>query len=230
MLGAPLNPTYLRSRRAGFTLNELLTVIAIIGVLAAILIPVVGSVRASARKSTCSSNLRQIGMSTLLFAGERGRFPATLCFPGGPVVSNWILELVNGGYSADLRPISDDVDMIWICPSARRVHAAPVAGNASTYGANAVALGDVELPGTGTATSLSRVGSPSRTSLAMDGHWRSSQSMFWVSVHPVSLPPTPAHPPGTSGLNVVFMDGHVESRRFAELPTSPADLFWSGQN
>jgi prepilin-type processing-associated H-X9-DG protein/prepilin-type N-terminal cleavage/methylation domain-containing protein len=42
-----------------FTLIELLTVIAIIGILAAILIPVVGMVRASARAAQCTNNLRQ---------------------------------------------------------------------------------------------------------------------------------------------------------------------------
>lgn len=64
------------SGRAGFTLIELLTVIAIIGILAAILIPVVGAVRESARGAECVSNLRQIATGMQLYANENGeRFP-----------------------------------------------------------------------------------------------------------------------------------------------------------
>ncbi|AHF91994.1 N-terminal cleavage protein [Opitutaceae bacterium TAV5] len=59
-----------------FTLIELLTVIVIIGILAAILIPVVSRVRESARKAQCISNLRQCGTAILLFTQEnRSRFP-----------------------------------------------------------------------------------------------------------------------------------------------------------
>ncbi|MBC8008918.1 MAG: prepilin-type N-terminal cleavage/methylation domain-containing protein [Burkholderiales bacterium] len=57
-------------RRHAFTLIELLTVIAIIGILAAIIIPTVGRVRETARNSTSVSNLRQIGMSNQLFAQD----------------------------------------------------------------------------------------------------------------------------------------------------------------
>jgi len=53
---------------SAFTLIELLTVIAIIGILAAILIPVVGKVRESARAAQCSSNLRQIGQAFHMYA------------------------------------------------------------------------------------------------------------------------------------------------------------------
>lgn len=65
----------LPSHRA-FTLIELLTVIAIIGILAAIIIPVAGRVRDSARTAQCLGNLRQISAATLLYCNDhKGRFP-----------------------------------------------------------------------------------------------------------------------------------------------------------
>jgi prepilin-type N-terminal cleavage/methylation domain-containing protein/prepilin-type processing-associated H-X9-DG protein len=49
--------------RAAFTLIELLVVIAIIGIIAAILFPVFARARENARKATCQSNLKQIGLA-----------------------------------------------------------------------------------------------------------------------------------------------------------------------
>jgi prepilin-type N-terminal cleavage/methylation domain-containing protein/prepilin-type processing-associated H-X9-DG protein len=64
------NPTPDRA----FTLIELLTVIAIIGILAGILIPTVGAVRGQTNTTRCASNLRQVGQAAILYASENKNF------------------------------------------------------------------------------------------------------------------------------------------------------------
>ncbi|MEM1108338.1 MAG: prepilin-type N-terminal cleavage/methylation domain-containing protein [Planctomycetota bacterium] len=63
-------------KRYAFTLIELIVVISIISLLMAILLPVLGSARESARQSVCLSNIRQIGIATATYAAENdGRLP-----------------------------------------------------------------------------------------------------------------------------------------------------------
>src|SRR5438477_6530229 len=56
--------------RRGFTLIELLVVIAIIAILAAILFPVFAQAREKARAINCTSNLKQLALGMIMYAGD----------------------------------------------------------------------------------------------------------------------------------------------------------------
>jgi len=63
-------------KRNGFSLVELLAVIAVIGVLAGILIPIIGNVTQNARRAQATSNVRELGLAHLAYATEHeGKLP-----------------------------------------------------------------------------------------------------------------------------------------------------------
>jgi prepilin-type N-terminal cleavage/methylation domain-containing protein/prepilin-type processing-associated H-X9-DG protein len=98
------------SHKRGFTLIELLVVIAIIAILAAILFPVFGRARENARRSSCQSNMKQIGLGILQYKQDYDeRFP--LVYWGG---SSWI---PSAGYTVTATfPYTKSVQ-IFQCPS-----------------------------------------------------------------------------------------------------------------
>jgi prepilin-type N-terminal cleavage/methylation domain-containing protein/prepilin-type processing-associated H-X9-DG protein len=115
------------SVRAGFTLIELLVVIAIIAILAAILFPVFAQARDAARKTTCTSNMRQIGLGMLMYAQD---FDETLPFaaynPEGQTLIMWydLIESyvkvgTTGTFTPEAGPAGRKLTQFYTCPNFR---------------------------------------------------------------------------------------------------------------
>lgn len=87
------------NRRDGFTLVELLVVIAVIGVLVSLLLPAVQMAREAARRNHCKNNLKQIALATLNYESVNRVFPPSFCiFPGVTSAQN-----AGGHWSAQAR-------------------------------------------------------------------------------------------------------------------------------
>src|SRR2546426_10169292 len=65
-------------RRDGFTLVELLVVIAVIAILAALLLPALAKAKASAQSAACKSNLRQLGLALNMYVDDWGKYPGRM--------------------------------------------------------------------------------------------------------------------------------------------------------
>jgi prepilin-type N-terminal cleavage/methylation domain-containing protein len=113
------------SRRNAFTLVEVLVVIAIVGVLVALLLPAVQSAREAARRTSCVNNLKQIGIAVHNFQAALGIYPPSFVIDPGKSLStnngSWsvhgrILPYVEEG-NAYLRV---RLDLGWDAPENKR--------------------------------------------------------------------------------------------------------------
>lgn len=102
------NQSNARRLYRGFTLIEILVVLAIITVLAAILFPVFGRARENARRTTCMSNLKQIATASQLYLQDSDRR-----YPPFPPPED---DDGNVGWAWELRKLLQS-DQIFQCPS-----------------------------------------------------------------------------------------------------------------
>lgn len=109
---------------AGFTLIELLVVIAILAILAALLFPVLAQAREKGRQAVCTSNVRQLGMATMLYLQDYDETYPLLTYWPDSVGGGWfslILPYVGQGARPPGRGAAayqQTLKGIVICPSA----------------------------------------------------------------------------------------------------------------
>ena len=147
-----------RSLRA-FTLIELLVVIAIIAILAAILFPVFQKVRENARRASCQSNEKQLGLAIIQYAQDYDEL-----YPGGHLLSNTDTSDCGIGWAGQIYPFVKSTG-VYICPDDSTVPTAPKTTVTYVYNYNI---------GRGTAYPIVQAGlpdfkSPAKTVLLLEG-------------------------------------------------------------
>lgn len=236
---APRSP-----RRRGFTLIELLTVVAIVGILAAIVLPVVGRVRESARAAQCLSNLRQIGSAILLHTTDNRQ---TLPYGYDTANGQWyrVIDPYFGNTPQSGGAFSSNIGSpVLFCESETVKHdpANTAAAKRTNYSANPRVLPSNQPSGNGAIKSRLTLGSivrPSQVVLIADGTVKTSndpstrgnsdygffrQEGIDSSARSLADTPVRATTPAGEGkeiafrhsgkTQVVFVDGHAAA--FAE--------------
>ena len=94
-----------RAAAAGFSLVEVLVVVAIIGGLAGLLMPGVQAAREAARRTQCGNNLRQIGIGFHQYHAARDCFPNNVSV--GPIRHHWCAQILP---FLDERPLAGRYD------------------------------------------------------------------------------------------------------------------------
>lgn len=206
----------MRCRRdSGFTLIEILVVIAIIAVLAAILFPVFASAREAARRVSCQSNLKQIGIAFLLYAQDaNNRLPQTVDGSDGENVTggwNFYTSFDGTGQNSvfdmgqsTLMPYLKNTG-IFVCPSDEVDEAT---GN--SYAANGCLFSDTEVDGRKAGKGLVRFSAASSWMLLGEEASDTDPSATSTDDGYLSLPASNVvSTRHDEGSNVLFVDGHV---------------------
>ena len=201
-------------KKVGFTLIELLVVIAIIAILAAILFPVFARARENARRASCQSNEKQLGLAMLQYTQDYDeRLPNTTDGGGGGAnkTGGWMF-FTTWPYSSTVKtfyPESGAIypyvksTQIFICPSDS---VAQTTGNSYSYGA-CMANSGAGQPNIG--KSLAAFDDTTQWLLLGEeaaGSGKSSDDGYFATGND----PSARH---LDGSDVLFLDGHVKWQR-----------------
>ncbi|HAZ63177.1 MAG TPA: hypothetical protein DCZ72_06150 [Armatimonadetes bacterium] len=220
-------------RKRAFTLIELLVVIAIIAILAAILFPVFAKAREKARQSSCSSNLKQIGLAALQYIQDHDEmmFGGWLGTVNGPSVAG-----VNWKWMDMIQPYVKS-NQLYDCPSQKNKFPSYIPATGNNYGSyriNCAYWGGGNATGAARWHSIGAVQVPAGTIWVTEG----CNNHFEVAWENVAANPAPAVTGGIPSLaqaglphfdtaNVVFCDGHVKPLRMDDLVRANANNVYS---
>ena len=230
-------------RKKGFTLIELLVVISIIAILSAILFPVFARARENARRASCMSNMKQLGLAFMQYSQDYDEQLPINCYSNaanGEFTTSWDVGIapysgvkVKGGSSP----------AIFRCPS--DTSADNKRSYAMTYGSNYILVWNDA--GTMVGVKLAAIPQPAQTILLAEfpsspvglksteptyvnngfGNYSNSYvtgpsgPVGTVNVQDKSRPGKPIH---LDGWNYLFSDGHVKWTR-PEQTLAPVNLW-----
>ena len=197
--------------KKAFTLIELLVIIAIIGLILALLFPALGAVREEARRAQCMNNLRQIGMAMTMYLDEHEfRFPTMLLSTGAA-----------GGWYRNLEPYIDDREL-FKCPSYKPHQY--IDWNHFSYGYNTLGLTE-DLWAIDGGKDINEVVSPSHCIMVADSWVNVFTDMTVIFV----IKPIISENRHVNGPNILFVDGHVKWYSYSDIQAlgDESTLWWN---